>query len=126
MSDKLTSLDEFLSARKQFVKSGDILIKASRGAARSWDKEKRSVRFTMSAEVEDRDRDVIHHAGIRIDAFNENPQAFFNHRSYGRPVGTWSHVEKVLTGRPKRTEGTLTLAPDGINQDADYLALDID
>jgi hypothetical protein len=126
MSDQLVSVDEFLSARKDFVKTGDILIKASRGAASSWNRDKRTVRFVMSAEVEDRDRDIILQDGIRTEAFLENPQAFFNHRSYGRPVGTWSDVEKVLKGRPKRTEGLLTLAPEGINQDADFLALDID
>jgi hypothetical protein len=123
MSDKLTSIDEFLSHHKDFVKSGDVLLKASRSSS-SWDPEKRSMRFVMSAEVEDRDRDIVYQDGLSIDEFLKNPVGFFNHRSYDRPHGKWSDIEKI-NGRPKRTEGTFTCAPEGINPVADALAADM-
>jgi hypothetical protein len=123
MSDKLTSIDEFLSHHKDFVKSGDMLLKASRSSS-SWDPEKRSMRFVMSAEVEDRDRDIVYQDGLSIDEFLKNPVGFFNHRSYDRPHGKWSDIEKI-NGRPKRTEGTFTCAPEGINPAADALAADM-
>lgn len=124
MSDHLVSVDEFLNARKDCVSGGDVLLKANR-AASSWNPEKRSMRFVMSSELEDRDRDIVLQAGLNIDRFNENPVGFFNHRSYGRPHGTWSDIEKILNGRPKRTEGTFTVAPEGVNPEADALALDM-
>jgi hypothetical protein len=123
MSDKLTSVDEFLNARKDFVKSGDVLVKAS-SAGSTWDPEKRSMSFVMSAEVEDRDRDIVYQSGLTVDEFLKNPVGFFNHRSYGRPHGTWSDIQKI-NGRPKRTEGKFTCAPEGVNPDADALALDM-
>jgi hypothetical protein len=124
MSDKLTSIDEFLSHHKDFVKSGDILLKASRSSS-SWDPEERSMSFVMSAEVEDRDRDIVYQAGLNIDEFTKNPVGFFNHRSYDRPHGTWSNIRKILNGRPRRTEGKFTCAPEGINPVADALAADM-
>ena len=84
MSDKLTSIDEFLSHHKDFVKSGDVLLKASRSSS-SWDPEKRSMRFVMSAEVEDRDRDIVYQDGLSIDEFLKNPVGFFQ-PSFVRPA----------------------------------------
>ena len=102
------SIDEFLSARKHFVTPNGVLLKASRNIS-SWDKEAMSARFVMSAEVEDRDRDVVLQDGLKTEEFEKNPVAFFAHRSYEPPVGQWSDVVKLLTGRPKRLEGKLTL-----------------
>jgi hypothetical protein len=124
MSDKLTSIDEFLSHHKGFVKSGDILLKASRSSS-SWDPEERSMSFVMSAEVEDRDRDIVYQAGLDITEFMKNPVGFFNHRSYDRPHGTWTNLRKILNGRPRRTEGKFTCAPEGVNPVADALAADM-
>jgi len=124
MSDDLVSTDEFLSARKDFVKGGNVIMKAARAPA-SWNGEKRTARFVMSAEVEDRDRDVIVQAGLDTDEFMKNPTAPFAHMSRTFPVGTWSDIEKVLTGRPKRTEGTLNLVPEGMDGVADRLAAHI-
>jgi hypothetical protein len=116
----LVSIDEFLAQRKGFLK-GDIVVKASR-APSSWDAKTRSARFVISAEVEDRDRDVILQGGLSTDEFLKNPVAPFAHQSRTFPVGTWSDIEKVLSGRPKRTEGTLNLVPEGTDEVADRLA----
>lgn len=121
MTDVPVSVDEFLNARKDYVRGGDVIMKASR-APSSWDAEKRNARFTMSAEVEDRDRDIVIQAGIDLDAFLKNPIAPFAHQSRTFPVGTWKDVEKVLSGRPKRTEGTLQVLPEGTDELADRLA----
>lgn len=121
MSDDLVSVDEFLSKRKDFVKSGDILLKANR-APSTWNQERRSAQFVVSAEVEDRDRDVVWQDGLDTTQFSLNPVAFFNHASFNFPVGTWSDLNKVA-GRPKRTEGTLTLVKEGVEETADKLAL---
>lgn len=122
MSDQLVSVDEFLASRKHFVKSGDVLMKAARQGPSTWDPKTRSVRFVMSAEVEDRDRDIVIQAGLDIEEFLANPVAPLQHRSGGFPVGSWRDVAKNLTGRPKRTEGTLQLVEEGVDQDADRLA----
>ncbi|MGY2052951.1 HK97 family phage prohead protease [Methylobacterium sp. JK268] len=120
--DNLVSVDEFLSARKAFVKGAGTLMKATR-APSSWNSAARTARFVMSAEVEDRDRDIVVQAGLDVDSFMQNPVAPFSHASYDFPVGTWSDVEKLLTGRPKRTEGTLTLVEG--DEVADRLATHI-
>jgi HK97 family phage prohead protease len=120
MSDNLSSLDEFMAHHKNFVK-GDMVIKGTR-SIRSYDPAKRSIEFTMSTEQEDRDRDVIHQEGLGVEFFKQNPAAFFNHKSWEPPVGTWTNVEKYMTGRPKRLEGTLVLLPEGVNPTADLLA----
>jgi len=125
MADHLVSVDEFLNARKDFVKGGDVLLKAGR-AAPSWNAEKRTIRFTMSAEVEDRDRDIVVQAGLNTDEFLKNPIAPFQHASNTFPVGVWSDVEKLLNGRPKRTEGTLNLLPEGKDGVADRLAFHLE
>jgi hypothetical protein len=121
MADHLVSVDEFLNDRKAFVKGTDTLMKAARGAP-SWDKEARTARFVMSAEVEDRDRDIILQEGLDVTEFLKNPVAPFSHRSGDFPIGNWQDVEKLLTGRPKRTEGTLKLLPKGIDGQVDRLA----
>lgn len=120
MPDDLISVDEFLGSRKAFVK-GDVLCKAARGVP-SWDKDKRSARFVMSAEVEDRDRDIVVQAGLNTDGFAANPVALWAHSGRSFPVGTWTDIEKVLGGRPKRTEGTLKLVSEGGDEIADRLA----
>lgn len=126
MPDDLVSIDEFLTARKAFVKcgpnGGDILVKGRSNAAGSWDKDARTIRFVMSAEVEDRDKDIVVQSGLDVAEFLKNPIAPFGHRTYDFPVGSWQDVEKMLTGRPKRTEGTLKLLKEGTDGVADRLA----
>lgn len=115
------SVDEFLSERKDFVKSGDVLMKVSKGVS-SWNPEKRSARFCMSAEIEDRYKDIVIQSGIDLTQFEKNPAAPLSHNSRSFPVGSWSNVTKILTGRPKRLEGDLTLLAEGDDPDADRLA----
>lgn len=108
MPDNLVSVDEFLNARKSYVKTGDVLMKAGTGVS-SYDAEAGTARFTMSAEVEDRDRDIVMQAGIDLTGFEKNPVALMAHRSRDLPIGVWKDVTQSLGGRPKRTEGTLVL-----------------
>lgn len=132
--DTYVSIDEFLNSRKDYVKSGDVLMKCTVQSgvveqemkrmrpASSWNPEKRTIRFVMSSELEDRDKDIILQAGLNIERFLENPIAFYNHMSRDFPVGGWNDLEKILTGRPKRTEGTLQVLPEGVEPNADRLA----
>lgn len=117
------SLDEYMEARKVFVKSsprGNMIMKAV-ASPPSWNDEKRSARFVMSAEVEDRDNDIIMQDGLDTLAFTKNPVALYVHNSWGLPLGQWSDVQKVA-GRPKRTEGTCMFDPEGIDDDCDAVA----
>src|SRR3954447_26655869 len=61
------SKDEFCSQREKHIVNG-TLYKGFRSAP-SWNEKKRSARFVMSAEVEDRDGDVILTSGINLDEF---------------------------------------------------------
>lgn len=126
MADDLVSIDEFLNSRKGFVKSGDILMKAARQSPSSWNAESRTVRFVMSAEIEDRDKDIVHQAGLKLDEFLKNPIAFWAHMSRDFPVGKWSDLTQQLAGRPKRTEGVLNVVQEGGEPLADRLAFHLD
>jgi phage head maturation protease len=119
--EQIVSVDEFLNERKGFVKSGDVVMKASK-APSSWNPETRTVHFTMSAEVEDRDRDIVFQAGLDTTEFEKNPVAPLMHRSASFPIGNWQNIQKNLAGRPKRTEGDLVLVKEGLDPDADRLA----
>lgn len=120
MPDHEISVDEYLSQRKDFVSSGDVLVKGVAAPA-SWNDNARSARFVMSSEAEDRAGDIIVQAGIDLQGFLANPAAFFNHRSYGFPIGTWSDVAKIADATA-RTEGTVTFLPEGDSADADQVA----
>jgi HK97 family phage prohead protease len=118
------SLDEILSKRQGNIIStsrGDALVKAVKAPA-SWDPENRTARFILTTESVDRYGDVVVQAGGQFDRFMDNPQALLFHNSRSWPVGTWSDVTKVLTGRPKRTEGTLNFMEEGLDEDADRAA----
>lgn len=118
MGTKRVSIDEYLGSRgyggverKQFARDNGVILKAARiiEKAPKFDKDAGTIRFVMSAEIEDRDRDIVVQAGLDTAEFEKNPVAPWSHRAGDPPVGTWSDIEKTLTGRPKRTEGTLTL-----------------
>lgn len=115
------SIDEYLSKRKDYVKSNGVLMKAAKGPT-TWNDEDRSVTMVMSTDQEDGDKDIVVQAGIDISQFLTNPVAPFAHRSYDFPVGTWSDIKKDLPGTPRRTEGLLTLLPEGGDQNVDRLA----
>lgn len=129
MASKRVSIDEYLGSRgyggverKQFARDDGIILKAQRVEEKAkFDKEKGTVRFVMSAEVEDRDRDIVVQAGLDTTEFMKNPVAPWAHRAGDPPVGQWSDIEKYLAGRPKRTEGTLTLTKG--EPQADRLAI---
>ena len=119
------SLDEYLSKNKAFTKESDhgtIVLKGRNGNPSSWNPETRTVRFVMTAEVEDRDRDIIKTAGLDIQEFLKNPIAPYGHMAREMPVGCWQDIEKLLTSRPKRMEGTLKLVKADGDPVADRLA----
>jgi HK97 family phage prohead protease len=125
MSDKLVSVDEFIASQKGAVKDGEIVLKAFK-APSSWSSEKRTARFTISAQTEDRDRDVIWQDGLDTTHFEQAPVALMFHNGRSWPIGRWSDIAKNLTGRPKRTEATLNLLPKGKEPDADRAAVHIE
>ncbi len=121
---KRASADEAQSKRKEFLKStasGSAMIKGFK-APPSWDKDTRSARFVMTSESVDRYNDIVVQAGIGIDNFLKNPTALMFHNSRDWPIGNWSDITKILSGRPKRTEGTLNFLPEGVDEDADRAA----
>lgn len=91
-------------------------------APASWNAEKRTARFTMTSEAVDRYGDIVVQSGMDITRFMENPQGLVFHNSRSWPIGNWSDITKNLTGRPKRTEGTLNFLPEGVEPDADRAA----
>jgi hypothetical protein len=124
---EIIPVDQYRDERKAYVRDDGAVMKAHRGSPGTWDKTKRTVDFVMSAEVEDRDRDIILQAGLNIDKFvGDNPIALPMHMHRAMPIGKWANVTKNLTGRPKRTEGTLQLVPEGVNAAADEIAQHID
>jgi phage head maturation protease len=122
------SVDEFMDSRKAFVRDDGSVVKAVRnGGPKSWDPKARTVEFIMSAEIEDRDNDIIVQAGLNIERFiGENPVALPMHNHRALPIGKWTNVTKNLTGRPRRTEGKLHLMPEGVSQVADEIAAHFD
>lgn len=88
--------------------------------------EARSATFVMSAETADRMGDVVVQEGLDTTNFEANPQGLLFHNSRNWPIGKWSNVSKNLSGRPKRTEGTLTLLPEGKDADADRAAVHLE
>ncbi|MER9768881.1 hypothetical protein NKJ09_22775 [Mesorhizobium sp. M0189] len=118
------SADEAQAKRKDHVRDSDrglVMVKGFKSPP-SWNKDTRSARFIMTSESVDRYRDIVVQAGLDIDRFLENPQGLLFHNSRSWPCGLWSDVTKVLSGRPKRTEGNLDFLPEGTDEDADRAA----
>lgn len=121
---KKASADEVRAKRNDHVKdasSGSAMIKGFK-APPSWNKDSRSAKFIMSSETVDRYRDIVVQNGIDTKAFEANPQGLLFHNSRNWPIGMWSDIKKVLSGRPKRTEGVLNFLPEGTDDDADRAA----
>lgn len=121
---KKASADEVRAKRKEHVKdlsAGTAMMKGFK-APPSWNKDTRSARFIMSSESVDRYRDIVVQSGIDTTAFEANPQGLLFHNSRGWPIGLWSDITKILSGRPKRTEGVLNFLPEGTDADADRAA----
>lgn len=114
-------MDEYLSSQKGAVKGGNTVLKAFKSPS-SWDPGTRSCVFTVSAEIEDRDKDIIYQEGLDFSEFLKNPTALMFHNGRSWPIGKWSDIAPNLSGRPKRTEGKLTVLPEGVEPDADRAA----
>lgn len=117
------SLDEIFSKRQFSVKSGpkgDMLTKVYKAPA-TWDEESRSCRFIMTAQVEDRYGDIVVAKGGDLTDFNNNPVVLWAHDSRSAPIGMWGDI-KVISGTPKRMEGTATLAPPETTDKADEVS----
>lgn len=117
------SVDEVLDTRKDFS-DGEGGIYKAHISPRSWNDEERSAVFVMSAETEDRYRDIVVQAGLDATHFEKNPVALFGHRSWDMPVGTWSDL-RMVKGSPKRTEGKLTFTEEGVDDMADRTARNV-
>jgi HK97 family phage prohead protease len=122
MPAKLISVDEYLSKRKSCAKDNGTVYKAFK-SPRSWNPNERSAQFVMSTESVDRHGDIVVQSGLDIEKFMENPVALLNHRG-DSPIGLWSDVKRV-TGKPRRTEGKMTLLPEGADPNADRAAAHI-
>lgn len=120
MPKRTFSKDEIISLRKDTMRDSGVLLKAAK-APPSWNGEKRTARFVMSTQARDRHGDVVMIEGIDLADFEKNPIALWSHAA-GLPIGTWGDLEKNLTGRPKRLEGTLTFAPEETDETADRIA----
>lgn len=124
MKFKKASADEVRAKRSQHVAERGAVAVMVKGfkSPRSWNPEDRSANFVMSSESIDRYGDIIVQSGLDTDRFMENPIGLLFHNSRSWPCGNWSDVTKVLSGRPKRTEGKLTFLPEGTDEDADRAA----
>lgn len=122
--NKRPSIDEYIGARKAFsddsgkvyksVVLDEVLEKSG------FDKETRSQRFVMSSENPDLMNDIVRQAGLSIDNFLKNPVALAYH-SHNAPIGKWLDVKQV-SGKPKRTEGTIKLFDEGVTDKSDEIA----
>ena len=117
---KIISVDEYLSKRKDFVKSGNTIMKAARSPA-SWNSDARSATFVMSTEDPDLDDDIVFQAGIDFTNFMKNPVCLGFHNSRTWPVGSWSNI-KTIMGNPNKTEGDCSFLPVGADPDSDRMA----
>jgi HK97 family phage prohead protease len=114
------SLDEVMSRRAPSIVStprGEAISKVLK-APPSWDEEKRTARFTMTAQVVDRYRDIVVTSGIETGHFEKNPVALFNH-DHDRIVGTWSDLQKTERGRKPHMDGTVQFLDEGFSATAD-------
>lgn len=124
MKFKKASADEVRAKRNSHVKdlsNGTAILKGFQ-APSTWNKDTRSAKFIISSESVDRHLDIVSQSGLDTDTFMRNPQALLFHNSRSWPIGQWSDVTKLLSGRPKRTEGVLNFIPEGVDEDADRAA----
>lgn len=120
MPKKTISKDQILERRAGSLR-GDTLLKALREPT-TWNEEKRSATFVMSTEQVDRYGDIVRQEGLDITNFNKNPIMLLFHNSRTWPAGTWSNIEKDLTGRPKKTLGVANFMPEGTDENCDKAA----
>lgn len=120
---KRVSLDEIVSKRRASAGDDGKLFKAvildEPVEKAGYNPDTRSQRFIMSTETTDLYGDVVRQDGIKTDNFERNPVALAYHR-HNAPIGWWKDVTKV-NGRPKRTEGTITLHAAGTTDAVDEI-----
>ena len=117
---KRVSIDEIIAKRKASSDDSGKLYTAvimDQAESKGYDSEERSQRFIMSTETPDLYGDIVRQDGVKMDNFLKNPVAlaYHNHRA---PIGWWKDVS-VVKGRPKRTEGVLTLHAPGTTEQVD-------
>lgn len=113
---EFVDFDEVLESRKDTRR--DDMIFCAVAAPASMNEQERSARFVMSNESVDSYGDIVLQDGINLERFTKNPIAFFGHRSWDFPIGTWDDL-RVVKSSPKRTEGTLKFPDEGMDQTAD-------
>lgn len=119
---KRPSIDEIVAKRKTSADADGKLYKAvilDDVEAKGYNSEARSQRFIMSTESVDLYGDIVRQDGIKTDNFERNPVALAFHM-HTAPIGWWKDVSKV-NGRPKRTEGVLTLHASGTTDAVDEI-----
>jgi hypothetical protein len=116
MQSTTISADEAHAVRASHLRSGpdgkELLMKVASAPA-SWNPGTRSARFTMTAQSEDRYKDIVVTDGIDLTQFALNPVAPLQHNSGSWPIGDWANVEKMTRKRPPRMEGDLVLHEAG-------------
>jgi hypothetical protein len=117
---KRVSIDEMMAKRHDAMR-GTSLQKAFRSPP-SWNEDARSATFVMSTEQVDRYGDIVVQEGLDIAEFLQNPAMLLFHNSRDWPAGQWSNVQKMLSGRPKRTVGDAVFVPEGTTGEADRAA----
>lgn len=116
MSDQIVSVDEFMSRRKSV--RGNAVFKAyTAKAPPSWNAEARTARFVMSAQVKDRDGDIVMTQGIDTTTFDMNPVCLLNHRSADL-IGNWANYAKSTD----MMEGDAVLGQAGTTPEIDKAA----
>ncbi len=117
---KPISLDEVLSTRAPSIlstKRGEAISKVFKSPS-TWDETGRTAKFTMTAQVEDRYRDVVVTTGIDTKAFEKNPVALYNH-DHNRIIGNWSNLERTERGRKPHMDGTVNFLDEGFTAATD-------
>lgn len=116
------SLDEIVSKRRASATDDGKLYKAvvlDDVVTKGYDPAARSRRFVMSSESVDLYGDIVRQAGLDTTNFEKNPVAlaFHDHR---KKVGWWKDLAKI-NGKPKRTEGEVTLHEAGTSDVVDEM-----
>lgn len=116
------SIDEIVAKRRSSANADGELFKAiilDDSEAKKYDRDERAQRFIMSTETVDLYGDIVRQDGINTENFLKNPVALAYH-NHTAPIGWWKDVTRIK-GRPKRTEGVLTLHAAGTTAAVDEI-----
>ena len=116
------TIDELLTKRADSVADGvlykGVLDPVTKDAPKSLNEDRRTVRFIMSSEAEDRDNDIIKQDGLDLKEFEKNPVALLHH-DRRIPIGKWTDIARAGGTRTPRTEGTLQFPEEGLVKASD-------